>query len=336
MDLLWHLLVDSHSNLALLQGESGSGKTCLAQEFVRLAADQFPEVFWIACGERSLASIAGDLAEQLGSHCSEGKAAEAWTRLLRELKDRRTLLVLDDLPQGTAIHSDWNGRASVLVTSRFERTDIIGAQMIPMKNRPEAPLRLPDDPADLRLWTAMALCHPGGFSLELVSQISGIEKTTAEPACTRLIERQLVDPFDDAEGRFRLSRHSLNRAAVALGPLHRPHAEAVCEAASRWRDLPALWQNSLAELKPAMSWATAANEWQLARKLTRYASAYFRSKNRLPEQIELLSALRDAAVSVGEKGISEACETELSWIDEWPRQVPDPRQPPGTQLNFFF
>lgn len=63
LELLWDRLVDD-SGTVILEGEPGSGKSCLAQEFARAAAGHFRDIVWVDCGCRSPAFMAGDLESQ--------------------------------------------------------------------------------------------------------------------------------------------------------------------------------------------------------------------------------------------------------------------------------
>src|ERR1017187_7307946 len=75
---------------------AGKGKTTLALEFAHLHQQDFEAVYWLPCQSSSLASIAAELARQLGLRL-EGDLPE----IVRELKgvcgSKRCLLILDNV-----------------------------------------------------------------------------------------------------------------------------------------------------------------------------------------------------------------------------------------------
>src|SRR5215469_8092548 len=81
LDLLWETLVDGAGTAVVLNPAPASGKTSLAQEFARRAAAHFLDILWIACGDRSPASTAANLADQIGVNC-QGEADEALAGLM--------------------------------------------------------------------------------------------------------------------------------------------------------------------------------------------------------------------------------------------------------------
>ena len=65
MERLWKSLADA-PGLALLTGSASAGKTTLALEFARQSKRDFEGLVWLSCAGESLASLAGDMAWQLG------------------------------------------------------------------------------------------------------------------------------------------------------------------------------------------------------------------------------------------------------------------------------
>lgn len=97
---------------------AGKGKTTLALEFAHRYQQDFEAVYWLSCQSSNLASIAAELARQLGLKF-DGELPE----IVRELKgvcaSKHCLLILDNVenePPGELIPG---GAASVLVTTRF-------------------------------------------------------------------------------------------------------------------------------------------------------------------------------------------------------------------------
>ena len=236
LDLLWETLVDRAGTAVVLNPAPASGKTSLAQEFARRAAAHFRDILWSACGDRSLSSTAANLADQIGVNC-HGEADEALAGLMDLAGKHRVLIVLDDVQPALAI-PDWHGRASLLLTTRSTQINASRvAQLIQIDRTPEFPLTVPDNPVDLRLWRAMAVCCPSGFPLGLAVRIAGIEQNEVQAACARLIQSRLVDPVDDVRGWLRVSASSIT-AAGDLPEIQRRHAEVVHEIASGWTNEP--------------------------------------------------------------------------------------------------
>src|SRR3954452_2882551 len=89
LNQLWHDLVDSGGATLTVVSAEACGKTALAQEFARRASSHFRDIVWIGCGERSAASILGELADQLGTQEPE--------KIPQLLAEHRLLVILDDL-----------------------------------------------------------------------------------------------------------------------------------------------------------------------------------------------------------------------------------------------
>ena len=333
LDLLWETLVDRAGTAVVVNPAAASGKTSLAQEFSRRAGAHFRDLLWVACGDRSPASIVADLAQQIGAEC-QGEAGEAFAGLVDLAGRHRVLLVLDDLQPILAVPADSQGRASVLVTTRSTQVEAPpAAQVIRIDKGPEFPLAVPDNPVDLRLWRAMAVCRPSGFPLELAARIAGIEPADVPGACARLIQGRLVDPFDG--GRLRLNALSLAAAGDLLEMERRRHAEVVYEAVSGWAKNPDFNKQYGAELIPAFQWATSA-DWPLACALVRHAFALLRHYGRLAEGTELLVALGNAADLRSDRQVSDECSWELSWIRGVPYRGAYRGSACGDQLSFDF
>src|SRR5271166_6600486 len=106
----------------LLHGEPGAGKSTLALRFAWEAQKDFDAVVFQRCGHRSVAEIAGELANKLRRPLGEQvvqlppeeklKAAAEW------LRARPSLLVLDDVWSAEVKQLEPGGPCSVLHTSR--------------------------------------------------------------------------------------------------------------------------------------------------------------------------------------------------------------------------
>ena len=300
LERLWETLVDVPGGLAWIQGPAGAGKTSLAQTFARQAEGHFRDVLWVACGDRSAAGVEGDIAAQLNG---------------APLAEHRLLLILDDVTGPLPWLAHAGGRASVLVTARTGGAEPPSdARVIALAPPSPAPLEEPQDQGERRLWQAMSICRPQGFTLDLAARLAEIEQVEAGIACEALARRRLVDPLDRRDNRFRMSEAS--RAAARLGadiePLRRRHAELLHEAFQHWADAPVRPLAYLPELAPALDWACTA-DWSLAVRLTWHAYAFLRSQGRLAEGAETLVRLRDEAERHGDQDAAGICADELSW-----------------------
>ncbi len=103
---------------AILADQPGTLRTSGAEasRFVKEASQEFEAVIWIACHERSLAQIVGELGAQLGLPL-EGPVAQNCRRVQDLLASRRCLLVLDSPATELAAAVIPSGRTSTLVTS---------------------------------------------------------------------------------------------------------------------------------------------------------------------------------------------------------------------------
>lgn len=330
---LWESLVD-HAGTAVVTGPPAAGKTSLAQEFSRQASPHFRDVVWLDCGDRSPASLVGELAELIEVEC-DGGTREVLPGLVELAGRHRVLLVLDDFPPNLAVPTGPRGHASVLVATRSTQVEAPGAHLLPLDPGPEFPLTVPDHPDDLRLWRAMAVCRRGGFPVDLAVTIAEVDAAAAPAAVARLIENRLVDPMDNVHQRLRLS--ALSRTAVGdlLKVERRRHAEAVHQAVQAAAAGPGFDKQYLAEVMPAFRWAAGAN-WPLAAALGRRAFAVLRRLGRVAEGVELMVALRSAADHRGDETVSDECSWELSWIRGEPYRAAS--RPPlgGDQLAFDF
>lgn len=103
--------------LVHVPGMPGRGKTTFALEFGHRYQQDFEAVYWLPCQSMSLASIAAELARQLGL-----KLEGDLTEIVRELKsvcaNKRRLLILDNVEHEEPGQLIPGGGASVLVTTR--------------------------------------------------------------------------------------------------------------------------------------------------------------------------------------------------------------------------
>src|ERR1022692_3694754 len=147
LETLCTLLADT-PGMAVLEGAEAAacaGKTALALEFARRHQEDFDAVFWLTCGSRCAAALAGGLAAQFGVRLD--RDLESNLNELRRLCARhRCLLILDDAMPSTAALLAPRGRTSVLTTTR--RNDLaaaLSAASVPLDGSfPKDPDRLAD------------------------------------------------------------------------------------------------------------------------------------------------------------------------------------------------
>jgi tetratricopeptide (TPR) repeat protein len=117
MEALYAALAEQPGTL-LLYGEAGSGKSTVALKFGWQFQGAFDAVIFQSCGQRTANEIGMELAARLKLNVGslppekQTEAAKQW------LRERRSLLVLDDIWNQDAIELKPGPPASVLVTSR--------------------------------------------------------------------------------------------------------------------------------------------------------------------------------------------------------------------------
>lgn len=326
LELLWEALVDGDGGGVCALAGAAHGKTSLAQQFACDAVEHFRDVFWIQCSGRSSFALGCDLAAQLGIPIDDA-TDDVWRRAIDVLREHRVLVVFDDVAGQDLPLADSSGRASVLITTRHLL--FAGARIITLDSAPvAAPIVPTEDPIDLRLWQAMAVCRPQGFPLELAARIAGLDLGTAAAAAERLVARRLADPFDRIGPRLRLS--SASRAAARLcadvPALERRHAEAVHAA---------LAAPTIPEFEAAFEWAHE-NDWELAVALGERGFKFFVDHRRLAEAAHVMLELERAARAAGNDAVADHCRWELSWLqDPWQAAV-QPTAITGEQMTLDF
>lgn len=308
LDLMWESLVDEAGVVILANPAPGSGKSALAQEFVRAAGSHFRDVLWIECGGRTEISIAGELAAHMGVSLGN-QGEDAFARIGVGIQERRVLLVLDDVADGFPIATAGGGRASVLVTTRSaEATGLPGATVIPVESIQHSALEVGAlSPTARELRNAMQVCR----LLALATRIARLDEAEAQEAYRSLMASRWIDPVDAAGLRYRVG-------AAAVAPpedeYRRRHAEAVAETFSKWGTQPGSCGTLLAEMDSAFSWALVSN-WKVATRLGHCAAGLLNREGRLAEAIYIYRQLLAAARERNDSGEIENCMHELSWVD---------------------
>ncbi len=114
----------------LLYGEPGSGKSTIALQFAWDAQKDLDAVIWQTCGQRSLDTITSELVERLPIEVKtlppdqQRAAAKEW------LRQRQSLLVLDDAWSNDVLQLEPKGACSVLYTSRMQSLPGVAAKQM--------------------------------------------------------------------------------------------------------------------------------------------------------------------------------------------------------------
>ncbi|MGA2738503.1 MAG: toll/interleukin-1 receptor domain-containing protein [Bryobacteraceae bacterium] len=326
LETLCTLLADT-PGVAALADDAGAGKTVLALEFARRHREDFEAIFWLTCGSRSAAALAGDLAAQLDVRLD--RDLESNLNELRRLCARyRCLLILDDAVAATAAVLAPRGRTSVLLTTRQNDLAIaLSATPVPLKFRsPEDLEKLADtirnlDGAAQRLLSAMCACAPSGFPLDMAVRTADAEPDEAREIVAGFVSQGVLAPLDENGPRFLVP--ALARERVALrrdGPRWaRYHALAIADLFgaqdSATPDLTAHWP----DLQHAFAWALET-DWPLASSLARRALTWSKAQDRLAEAFEILRDWSRAAERNADRRALEDCAWEQIWIlEHWGR-----------------
>jgi hypothetical protein len=269
---------------------SGQGQTTLALEFARQSKRDFEGLVWLSCTEQTLASLAGDMASQLGMTLEADVEANLH-ELGKFCAQRRLLIVLDDAPD----HAERmvpGGRSSALLIKR-------GAG-------PRPALRLPP---------AVQACGNGPFRLALIAEIAGLDFSAAAALLEELVAGGAAIQLDTRYPRFIL------QAAVEGAALARAHAQAVCRLFAHWAKDDSDCEADLPQLRRALDWALQDDEsWALACDLVKRGVALLKRKSRPAEVFEMLGAVLRVAERREDRRTLEDCSREQVWIlESWGR-----------------
>ena len=312
--------------MAVLEAAQGAGKTALAVEFVRRHQEEFDAVFWLTCGSRSAAALAGDLAAQLGVRLD--RDLEANLNELRRLCARhRCLLILDDAVASTAALLSPRGRTSVLMTTRHaDLAPALSAARLLLEPFEQETLQLAGtirdlDRAALRLLSAACACAPSGFRLDMALRTADAEPEEARDTVAGFVRQAVLTALDEDGPRYLVPATVRERAALQGDGNRwaRYHALAAADLfgsqTSGTEDLTAYWP----DLQHAFAWALEA-DWPLASKLARRAMTWAKAQDRLAEAFEILQEWQRTARQRGDRRVLEDCAWEQIWIlEHWGR-----------------
>ena len=327
LETLCALLADA-PGMAAIEAAPGAGKTALAVQFARLHREDFDALFWLTCGSRSAAALAGDLAEQLGVRLD--RDLETNLNETRRLCARhRCLIVLDDAAAATAALLTPRGRTSVLLTTPpIGLASALSATSVPLPPfSPDAGsladyLRNLERPAQ-RLLSAMCACAPSGFPLDMALRTADAEPDEARAIVAGLVARGALLPVDDHGPRFLVPAAVRQRVALSGDGARwtRYHARSVSDlfgAQAGGQDLTALTAH-WPDLQHAFA-ATLGVDWPLASTLARRALAWAKAQDRLAEAFEILQDWQRAAERQRDRRVLEDVAWEQMWIlEHWGR-----------------
>jgi hypothetical protein len=329
LESLCTMLADAPGMAAVTNAAPGSGKTALALEFARRYRQDFDAVFWLTCGKRTAAALAGDLAAQLSVRLE--RDLESNLNELRQLCSRhRCLLVLDDAAASSAALLAPRGRTSVLITTRQD--DLAGAiSAVPFplagQGAPD-PVALGDlvrrlDRQEQRLLAAACACAASGFHLDMAARTAGIETGEAMDIVAWFLSRDALIALDQAGRRF-LVPSAVREAAAPLAETdswERRHGVAAADLFDAQigaaGDLTAYWPDLQLALGRALAAAGGGSgSWELACRLARRGVAWARAQGRIAEAFEILQDWGSAAEQRSDRRVLEDCAWEKIWILE--------------------
>jgi tetratricopeptide (TPR) repeat protein len=119
LDILYKAF-GSEPNIFLLYGEPGTGKSTLALNYAWKTQKDFDVVVYQACGERSLDTITSELAERLQLGPTDLPPGQQRDEAKAWLRQRNSLLVLDDVRSVEIRQLEPGPACSVLYTSRLQ------------------------------------------------------------------------------------------------------------------------------------------------------------------------------------------------------------------------
>jgi hypothetical protein len=324
LESLWDSLVDRCGSI-LLTGPGHSGKSALAQRFAHEACEHFRDVLWIGCGDRSLSSLACEIAANFGTTL-EGEIKAACRQLAAQLANHRLLLVLDDVRADISCAVPQNGFVSTLITAR--NADLLPSfARVTLCARPPHTPPPPDSANARRLWQAMSACFAACLPLDVAAGIAGLSNAEASEAAGLLSESQIIHPVDASGSWYRL-------AVAHPSPLAAEHATAVHRIFQQWAADPDRCLAAIREVPSAVR-RTLRGDWGLAADLGRWAFALLRTRNRHLEAAELLELVLAEATRRGDGKTAEECKWELSWIRTGGDPLVQLPNAGATQLSLF-
>jgi hypothetical protein len=269
---------------------TGPGQTTLALEFARRSKRDFEGLVWLSCTEQTLASLAGDMASQLGM-ALEGDVQENLRELGKFCAQRRLLIVLDDAP-AEAEGLTPGGRSSTLLIKH-------GASTRPAMQTP----------------AAVQACGNVPFRPALIAEIADLDFSATAALLEELVAGGAAIQLDTRYPRY------VMQAAAGDMSLARAHAQAICRLFAHWSKDDAECEADLSQHRRALDWALQDGEsWALACDLAKRGIALLMRRRRQAEAFEMLEAVSRAAERREDRRMLEDCSREQVWIlESWGR-----------------
>jgi hypothetical protein len=265
---------------------TGRAQTALALEFARQSKRDFEGLVWLSCTGQTLASLAGEMASQLGMSL-EGDVDANLRELGRFCAQRRLLIVLDDASD-EAERLAPGGSSSALLVKR-------GAGPRPAMEMP----------------AAVHACGNVPIRPALIAEIAGLHISAAAALLEELVSSGAAIQLDTRYPRY------VVQAASADTSLSRTHAQAVCRLFAHWAKDDSECGADLPQLRRALNWALQDDEsWGLACDLAKRGVALLKRKGRQPEVFEMLETISRAAERREDRRMLEDCSREQVWILE--------------------
>jgi hypothetical protein len=286
MEKLRQTLADGPGTAVL----TGPAQTTLALEFARQSKRDFEGLVWLSCIGQTLASLAGDMASQLGMTL-EGDVEANLREIGKFCAQRRLLVVLDDASE-EAERLTPGGRSSTLLIKR-------GAGPRPAMLMP----------------AAVHACGNVPFRPALIAEIAGMNISAAAALLEELIASGPVIQLDTHYPRY------LVQAATEEMTLAREHAQAVCRLFAHWAHDDSECQADLPQLRRALDWALQDDQsWGLACDLAKRGVALLKRRGRQAEAFEMLETISRAAERREDRRMLADCSREQVWIlESWGR-----------------
>jgi hypothetical protein len=293
---------------------TGAGKTTLALEFARQSKRDFEGLVWLTCTEQTLASLAGDMASQLGMSL-EGDVEENLIQLGKFCSQRRLLIVLDDA-SGEAARLAAPGRSSTLVVKRGAgpRPATGGSRGAGFRAGHVGIYADVSRPA-MQIPAAVHACGNVPFRPALIAEIASLDFSAASALLEELVAGGAAIQLD-----VRYPRYVVQSAAPHMS-LARAHAQAICRLFAHWAKDDSECEADLPQLRRALNWALQDDEsWGLACDLAKRAVALLKSKRRQAEVFEMLKTVLPEAERREDRRTLEDCSREQVWIlESWGR-----------------
>jgi hypothetical protein len=286
MEALRQTLADA-PGIAVLTGPE---LTALALEFARRSKRDFEGLVWLSCTGQTLASLAGDMATQLGMSL-EGDVEANLRELGKFSAQRRLLIVLDDASDEFERLAP-GGRSSALLIKRGGGP------------RPAMPM-----PA------AVHACGNIPFRLALLAEVAGLDLSAAAALLEELVSSGAAIQLDTRYPRY------IVQAAGGDMAVARAHAQAVCRLFANWAKDDSECEADLPQLRHALDWALQHDQsWTLACDLAKRGVALLKRKGRQAEAFEMLEAISRVAERREDRRTLEDCSRDQVWIlESWGR-----------------